>query len=50
MKNANKATLPAVLDQAVVIRHGRKDATLISFDAYQKLGRMPSTQAYALSI
>ena len=43
-----KATLSAVVDQAVrgnpaiITRHGRKDAVVLSFDEYEKLSRIPS--------
>jgi len=43
-----KATLSAVVDQAllgnpaVITRHGRKEAVLLSFDEYEKLAHVPS--------
>ena len=43
-----KATLSAVVDQAVrgnpavITRHGRKEAVVLSFDAYEKLMHVPS--------
>lgn len=43
-----KATLSAVVDQAVsgnpavITRHGKKEAVVLSFEAYQKLSHVPS--------
>lgn len=43
-----KATLSAVVDQAVrgnpavITRHGRKEAVVLSFDEYEKLRLVPS--------
>lgn len=43
-----KATLSAVVDQAVrgnpavITRHGRKEAVVLSFDEYEKLSHVPS--------
>ena len=43
-----KATLSAVVDQAVrgnpavITRHGRKEAVVLSFDDYEKLSHVPS--------
>ncbi len=43
-----KATLSAVVDQAVrgnpaiITRHGRKEAVVLSFDEYEKLSHIPS--------
>lgn len=43
-----KAKLSAVVDQAVagepavITRHGRKEAVVISFDEYQRLAKVPS--------
>jgi antitoxin Phd len=43
-----KATLSAVVDQAVrgnpavITRHGRKEAVVLSFEEYQKLAHIPS--------
>lgn len=43
-----KATLSAVIDQArqghpaVITRHGRKEAVVLSFDDYEKLSHVPS--------
>jgi len=43
-----KATLSAVVDQAVrghpavITRHGRKEAVVLSFEDYEKLARVPS--------
>ncbi|TGQ41235.1 MULTISPECIES: type II toxin-antitoxin system Phd/YefM family antitoxin [unclassified Mesorhizobium] len=43
-----KATLSAVVDQAVagepaiITRHGRKQAVILSFEDYQRLSRVPS--------
>lgn len=43
-----KATLSAVVDQAlrgnpaVITRHGKKEAVLLSFDEYEKLAHVPS--------
>jgi len=43
-----KATLSAVIDQAVrgnpaiITRHGRKEAVVLSFDEYEKLSHVPS--------
>lgn len=43
-----KATLSAVVDQAVlgnpaiITRHGRKEAVVISFEEYEKLSHIPS--------
>ena len=43
-----KATLSAVLDEALlgqqfaITRHGRKDAVVISWDAWQRLSTVPS--------
>ena len=43
-----KATLSAVVDQAVrghpavITRHGRKEAVVLSFEEYQKLAQIPS--------
>lgn len=43
-----KATLSAVVDQAVrgnpaiITRHGRKEAVVLSFDEYEKLAHVPS--------
>lgn len=43
-----KATLSAVVDQAVrgnpaiITRHGRKEAVVLSFDEYQKLSHVTS--------
>ena len=43
-----KATLSAVLDEALrgqqfaITRHGRKDAVVISWDAWQRLSNVPS--------
>ena len=43
-----KATLSAVVDQAVrgnpavITRHGRKEAVVLSFDEYEKLSNVPS--------
>lgn len=43
-----KATLSAVVDQAlrgqpaVITRHGRKEAVVLSFDEYKKLTHIPS--------
>jgi prevent-host-death family protein len=43
-----KATLSAVVDQAVagepavITRHGRKQAVILSFSEYEKLSRVPS--------
>ncbi|QPC85954.1 type II toxin-antitoxin system prevent-host-death family antitoxin [Mesorhizobium sp. NBSH29] len=43
-----KATLSAVIDQAVngnpaiITRHGRKEAVVLSFDEFEKLSRVPS--------
>lgn len=43
-----KATLSAVVDQAIdghpaiITRHGRKEAVVISFSEYEKLLRVPS--------
>ena len=43
-----KATLSAVVDQAVrgnpaiITRHGRKEAVVLSFEEYKKLSHVPS--------
>ncbi|MER8982203.1 type II toxin-antitoxin system Phd/YefM family antitoxin [Mesorhizobium sp. M0870] len=43
-----KATLSAVVDQAVagtpavITRHGRKQAVILSFEDYERLSRVPS--------
>lgn len=43
-----KATLSAVVDQAVrgipavITRHGRKEAVVLSFDEYERLSHVPS--------
>lgn len=43
-----KATLSSVVDQAkqghpaVITRHGRKEAVILSFEEYQKLSTVPS--------
>lgn len=43
-----KATLSAVVDQAVrghpaiITRHGKKEAVVLSFDEYEKLTHVPS--------
>lgn len=43
-----KATLSAVVDDAVrgspaiITRHGRKEAVVLSFDEYERLARVPS--------
>lgn len=43
-----KATLSAVVDQAVrgnpaiITRHGKKQAVVLSFDEYEKLSHVPS--------
>jgi prevent-host-death family protein len=43
-----KATLSAVVDQAlrgnpaIITRHGRKEAVVVSFDEYEKLSHVPS--------
>lgn len=43
-----KATLSAVVDQAVsghpaiITRHGRREAVVLSFDEYEKLTHVPS--------
>lgn len=43
-----KATLSAVVDQAlrgnpaIITRHGRKEAVVLSFDEYEKLTHLPS--------
>jgi antitoxin Phd len=43
-----KATFSAVVDQAVlgnpavITRHGRKEAVVLSFDEYEKLSHVPS--------
>lgn len=43
-----KATLSAVVDQAVqgnpaiITRHGKKEAVVLSFEEYEKLARIPS--------
>ncbi|EJC75225.1 type II toxin-antitoxin system Phd/YefM family antitoxin [Rhizobium hidalgonense] len=43
-----KATLSAVVDQAVhgnpaiITRHGRKEAVVLSFEEYEKLKQVPS--------
>lgn len=43
-----KATLSAVVDQAVrghpaiITRHGKKEAVVLSFDEYEKLAHIPS--------
>lgn len=43
-----KATLSAVVDQAlsghpaIITRHGRKEAVVLSFDEYEKLAHVPS--------
>lgn len=43
-----KATLSAVIEQArqghpaVITRHGRKEAVVLSFDEYEKLSHVPS--------
>ncbi|MER2533816.1 MAG: type II toxin-antitoxin system Phd/YefM family antitoxin [Rhizobiaceae bacterium] len=43
-----KATLSAVVDQAlrgnpaIITRHGRKEAVVLSFDDYEKLAHVPS--------
>ncbi|TDR94605.1 type II toxin-antitoxin system Phd/YefM family antitoxin [Enterovirga rhinocerotis] len=43
-----KATLSAVIDEAVrgqpavITRHGRKEAVVLSFAEYEKLSRVPS--------
>ena len=43
-----KATLSAVVDQAVrghpaiITRHGKKEAVVLSFDEYEKLAHVPS--------
>ena len=43
-----KATLSAVIDQArrgkpsIITRHGRPEAVLLSFEAWQRLSRVPS--------
>lgn len=43
-----KATLSAVVDQAVrgnpaiITRHGKKQAVVLSFDEYEKLSHIPS--------
>lgn len=43
-----KATLSAVVDQAlqgnpaIITRHGKKEAVLLSFDEYEKLAHIPS--------
>jgi prevent-host-death family protein len=43
-----KATLSAVVDQAVlgnpaiITRHGKKEAVVLSFDEYEKLTHIPS--------
>jgi antitoxin Phd len=43
-----KATFSAVIDQAVrghpaiITRHGRKEAVVLSFEEYQKLAQLPS--------
>jgi prevent-host-death family protein len=43
-----KATLSAVVDQAVhgnpaiITRHGKKEAVVLSFHEYEKLSRVPS--------
>ena len=43
-----KATLSAVIDQAnqghpaIITRHGRKEAVVLSFDEYEKLSHVPS--------
>ncbi len=43
-----KATLSAVVDQAVrgnpaiITRHGRKEAVVLSFNEYEKLSHVPS--------
>ena len=43
-----KATLSAVVDEAVsgrpavITRHGRKEAVILSFDEYQRLANVPS--------
>lgn len=43
-----KATLSAVIDQAVqghpavITRHGKKEAVVLSFAEYEKLARVPS--------
>lgn len=43
-----KATLSAVVDQAisghpaVITRHGKKEAVVLSFDEYEKLSHVPS--------
>ena len=43
-----KATLSSVVDQAVrgnpaiITRHGRKEAVVLSFDEFEKLSRVPS--------
>lgn len=43
-----KATLSAVVDRAVagepavITRHGRKEAVIISFEEYQRLSKVPS--------
>ena len=43
-----KATLSSVVDQvmdgepAIITRHGRKEAVLVSFETYQRLASVPS--------
>ncbi|MBY3108068.1 type II toxin-antitoxin system Phd/YefM family antitoxin [Rhizobium laguerreae] len=43
-----KATFSAVIDQAVhgnpaiITRHGKKEAVVLSFEEYEKLSRVPS--------
>lgn len=51
-----KATLSAVVDRAiagepaVITRHGRKQAVIISFEEYQKLSKVPSFGALLASL